>query len=53
VQPDQIFGSLFEIQCSQDEIFVSGATVDNVSIVTSLSAAELNINPNQIVSTTV
>jgi hypothetical protein len=53
VQPGQIFGSLFEIQCSQDEIFVSGATVDNVSIVTSLSAAELNINPNQIVSTTV
>jgi hypothetical protein len=53
IQPSQAFGSLFEIQCSQSEIFVSGATVDNVNIVTALSASELNINPSQIVSTTV
>ena len=38
---NQAFGSLFEIQSKSDEIFVSGATVDDVKIVTSITAAEI------------
>jgi hypothetical protein len=51
-QPSQSFGSLFEIQSKEDEIFVSGATVDDILIVAAISAAEIKVNPNQIVSTT-
>jgi len=51
-QPTQSFGSLFEIQSQEDEIFISGATVDNVEIVTALSAAELNLSTTNFVSTT-
>jgi hypothetical protein len=52
-QPRQPFGSLFEIQSQEDEIFVSGATVDNIEIVSALSAAELNLSASTtIVSTT-
>lgn len=45
-QLSQSFGSLFEIQSSQDEIFVSGATVDNIEIVASLTSSELRISSN-------
>lgn len=51
-QPNQVFGSLFEVQSSQDEILVSGATVDDIEIVSSISAAELNADPTTIVTTT-
>jgi len=40
-QPSQSFGSLFEIQSRVDEIFVSGATVDDIEIVTAISASEI------------
>jgi hypothetical protein len=42
VQTSQAFGNLFEIQSSPDEIFASAATVDDVEIVTSITAAEIN-----------
>lgn len=51
-QPDQVFGSLFEVQSSQDEILISGATVDDIEIVSAISAAELNADPTTIVTTT-
>jgi hypothetical protein len=51
-QPSQTFGSLFEIQSNVDEIFVSGAQVDDIEIVTSISAAEIRANPAMIVSGT-
>lgn len=51
-QPDQVFGSLFEIQSRVDEIFVSGATVDDISIVSAVSAAEIRVNADSIVSNT-
>jgi hypothetical protein len=41
-QLDQAFGSLFEIQSGPDEIFVSGATVDNVKIVSAITVSEVN-----------
>jgi len=49
-QPTQSFGSLFEIQSSTDEIFVSGATVDDIVIVTSISASEIRVSASNIVS---
>jgi hypothetical protein len=36
------FGSLFEIQSGPDEIFVSGATVDDIKIVSAITVSEVN-----------
>ena len=47
---DQSFGSLFEIQSKPDEIFVSGATVDDVKIVSSITAAEIRAGTSSVVS---
>jgi hypothetical protein len=51
-QESQSFGSLFEIKSRSDEIFISGATVDDISIVTSINAAELRINSANVLSNT-
>jgi hypothetical protein len=51
-QTSQVFGSLFEIQSSPDEIFISGATVDDIEIVDRISAAEVRIDPQRIVNST-
>lgn len=51
-QEDQVFGSLFEIQSRPDEIFVSGATVDDVAVVTALTASEIRANVSSIVTST-
>lgn len=51
-QTDQSFGSLFEIQSGPDEIFVNAATVDDVEIVSSISASEVRQPINSIVTTT-
>jgi len=51
-QSTQAFGSLFEIQSRPDEIFISGATVDDVEIVSAITATEVRANVNTIVSTT-
>jgi hypothetical protein len=39
-QPDLELTSLFEIQSRQDEIFISGATVDDIEIVSSISSSD-------------
>ena len=49
-QPSQTFGSLFEIQSGNDEIFVSGATVDDIVIVTSISASEIKVDASSVIS---
>jgi hypothetical protein len=41
-QTGQSFGSLFEIQSAPDEIFVSGATVDDIKIVSAITVSEVN-----------
>ena len=46
----QSFGSLFEIQSNPDEIFVSGATVDDIKIVTSITAAEIRSSTGTVES---
>ena len=49
-QQNQIFGSLFEIQSKPDEIFVSGATVDDIEIVSAITAAEIKVGATSVVS---
>lgn len=51
-QSDQSFGSLFEIQSRQDEIFTSAATVDDIQIVTGITAAEINLASTSVISNT-
>ena len=36
------FGSLYEISCQTNEIFISGATADDIEIIDSVNAAEIN-----------
>lgn len=51
-QASQTFGSLFEIQSRVDEIFVSGARVDDIEIIQSITAAELRVSPTSIITST-
>jgi len=51
-QTTQVFGSLFEIQSNPNEIFINGATVDDVSVVSAINAAEVRANPASIVNIT-
>jgi hypothetical protein len=51
-QPSQAFGSLFEIQSRADEIFVSGATVDDIEIVSAITAAEIRASVTQVITST-
>lgn len=37
------FGSLYQITCQGNEIFVNGATVDNIQVIDSLTASELKL----------
>ena len=50
VQADQSFGSLFEIKSESDEIFISGATVDNIEIIDSVTATKLKATGSVITS---
>ena len=38
---DQSFGSLFELKCENDEIFISSATVDDIEIITANTEEKL------------
>jgi hypothetical protein len=51
-QENQVFGSLFEIKSRSDEIFVSGATVDDIEIVSAIIASEIKANASNIISST-
>jgi hypothetical protein len=51
-QETQVFGSLFEIQSRPDEIFVSGARVDDVEIVAAITASEIKAPLEGIVNST-
>ena len=51
-QASQTFGSLFEIRCRPDEIFISGATVDDVQVVSAITANEIGANAAAIVTRT-
>jgi len=42
VNPNLNFGNLYQINAEPDEILISTATVDNVSIITALTSSQLN-----------
>jgi hypothetical protein len=50
-QSGQTFGSLFQISCAADEIFISGATVDDVAIIDALGANQLLASGTVVTST--
>ena len=50
-QATQSFGSLFQVTGSSDEIFISGATVDDVSIIDALGANQLAASGTVVTST--
>ena len=50
-QDSLTFGSLFEVKSEADEVFISSATVDNIEVVTTLTATKLK-SQGAIVSTT-
>ena len=51
-QSGQAFGSLFQISSAADEIFISGATVDDVQIIDALGANQLAAAGTVVTSTT-
>jgi hypothetical protein len=51
-QSGQVFGSLFQISSAADEIFISGATVDDVQIIDALGANQLAASGTVVTSTT-
>ena len=51
-QAEQGFGSLFQISGAADEIFISGATVDDVVIIDAIGANQLAASGTVVTSTT-
>lgn len=51
-QAGQGFGSLFQISGAADEIFVNGATVDDISIIDAIGANQLLASGNVVTNTT-
>jgi len=52
VQEDQNFGSLYEIKSEADEIFISGANVDNVEIIDAITASRLKATGSVVTKST-
>jgi hypothetical protein len=36
------FGSLYEVACQSNEIFISGATAANIQVISAITASQLN-----------
>jgi hypothetical protein len=51
-QVSKSFGSLFEIRSESDEIFVSGATVDDIEVISALTADRLRSDGSIVTTTT-
>jgi hypothetical protein len=41
-QPDLRFGSLFEIKAESDQIFINGATTDDIEVISSITASNIS-----------
>ena len=52
VQANKAFGTMYEIKCESDEIFISSATVDDVEIIDAVTASQLQVNAGAISTTT-
>ena len=42
VNPNNNFGSLYEVACQNNEIFVSGATAANIQVISAITASQLD-----------
>jgi len=51
-QASQTFGSLYEIKSEVDEIFISGATVDDIEIIDAITASRLSADGNIVTTST-
>jgi hypothetical protein len=51
-QDSQAFGSLFEIKAEADEIFISGATVEDVEIIDAITASRLKAGGSVVTQST-
>jgi len=51
IAQDQTFGSLHQIKCEDDEILISGATVNDVEIIDDISAEKLQAYGKVVIST--
>jgi hypothetical protein len=47
-QTGQAFGSLFEIRSEADEIFISGASVDDVQVIDAITASRIQATGNVV-----
>jgi hypothetical protein len=52
-QPDLSFGSLFEIKAESDQIFINGATTDDIEVITAITASNISADGAISVSNTV
>jgi hypothetical protein len=50
-QSSQTFGSLFEIRGEANEIFISGATVDDVQVIDAITASRIQATGNVVTAT--
>jgi hypothetical protein len=50
---DLSFGSLFEVRSEKDQIFISGATVDDIEIITAVTASKLQASGSITLNATV
>ena len=51
-QEEQTFGSMYEIKSEANEIFISGATVDNIEVIDAITASRINAGSGTFVSAT-
>ena len=51
-QASKTFGSLFEIRAASDEIFISGATVDDIEVISAITADRLRSSGSIVTTTT-
>jgi hypothetical protein len=45
LNPQKSFGDLYEIRCAPNQIFVNGATVNDIQVITALTSANLQTAP--------
>ena len=46
-----VFGSLFQVTAQSDEIFVSGATINDIQVIDSLTASQINTTASIVINT--
>jgi hypothetical protein len=46
------FGNLYEVTCQSNEIFINGATVNDITIIDAVTASQLRTNSSVVTSTT-